>query len=84
MIDKNTICKTIREFFPEIGDCGIDLVVDYDENNSAWAVELTKDGRTLKTYLETSDTDACLLKENCVGLGVEIAQLQGNIERLPV
>jgi len=83
MIDKNTICSSIRELYPDIGECGIDLVVDFDEKNNAWAVELKKDGRVLKTYLETSDTNACLTRENCVGLGVQIAQLRGNIERLP-
>jgi len=42
---------------------------------------LKKDGRVLKTFIETTDADACITKENCIGLGVEIAQLQGNIER---
>jgi len=81
MIDKNTICATIREIYPDIGECGIDLAVDFDKKNSAWAVELKKDGRVLKTFIETTDADACITKENCIGLGVEIAQLQGNIER---
>jgi hypothetical protein len=82
MIDKNTICQTIRGLYPDIGDCGIDLQVDYDKKNSAWVVELQRDGRKLKTYLENTDTDSCLLKENCIGLGIEIAQLQSNIDRL--
>jgi hypothetical protein len=47
-----------------------------------WVVELQRDGRKLKTYLENTDTDSCLLKENCIGLGIEIAQLQSNIDRL--
>jgi hypothetical protein len=83
MIDKNSICTAIRELYPDIGECGIDLTVDFDKQNDTWAVELKKDGRVLKTYLEVSDADTCLSKENCVGLGVEIAQLKGNIERLP-
>jgi len=81
MIDKNSICATIREIYPEIGECGIDLAVDYNEENSAWEVELKKDGRILKTFIETTEADACITKENCIGLGVEIAQLKGNIER---
>jgi hypothetical protein len=83
MIDKNTICATIREIYPEIGECGIDLAVDFDEENKAWAVELRRGGRVLKTYLENADADTCITKENCIGLGVEIAQLQGNLDRLP-
>lgn len=82
MIDKHTICNTIREIYPEIGKCGIDLAVDYDENNKAWAVELKRGARVLKTYLEPTDADACISRKHCIGLGVEIAQLEGNIERL--
>jgi hypothetical protein len=83
MIDKNTICTAIREIYPDIGECGIDLTVDFDKQNDAWAVELKKEGRVLKTYLETADSDTCITKENCIGLGVEIAQLKGNIDRMP-
>jgi len=84
VIDKHTICNTIREIYPDIGKCGIDLAVDYDEENRAWAIELKKDGRQLTTYIETADTDTCITRENCIGLGIEIAQLQGNLDRLAV
>ena len=83
MIDKHTICATIREIYPEIGACGIDIAVEYDQENKAWAVELKRGARVLKTYLEPTDADACITATNCIGLGVEIAQLQGNIEQLP-
>jgi len=76
MIDKHTICQAIRDIYPEIGECGIDLKVGYDEENAAWVVELKKGYRTLKTFIDTSDTDACITKENCIGLGIDIAQLK--------
>jgi len=82
MIDKHSICNAIREIYPDIGECGIDLTVDFDTQNNAWTVALKKDGRVLQTYLETADSDTCITQENCIGLGVEIAQLKGNIERL--
>lgn len=81
MIDKNTICEKIREIYPDIGQCGIDVDVAFDDNQSRWVVDLKKDHHHLKTYLEQGDAELCLLGKQCIGLGVEIAQLRGNIER---
>ena len=82
MIDKEALCAKITELYPDIGDCGIDIDVDYDEEKQAWIVDLKKDKFELKTYLEDGDADKCMLGQQCVGLGIEIAQLRTNIERL--
>ena len=82
MIDKNQICKKIREIYPDIGACGINVEVDYDETQNRWVVDLKKDNHELKTYLEPGDAESCLLGKKCVGLGIEIAQLRGNIEKM--
>ena len=82
MIDKQALCAKITELYPDIGECGIDIDVDYDEEKKAWIVDLKKDKFELKTYLEDGDADKCMLGQQCVGLGIEIAQLRTNIERL--
>lgn len=82
MIDKSQLCAKITELYPDIGECGIDIDVDYDEEKQAWIVDLKKDKFELKTYLEDGDADKCMLGQQCVGLGIEIAQLRTNIERL--
>jgi hypothetical protein len=82
MIDKKELCEKIRELYPDIGECGIDVDVEYDEAQKAWVVDLRRGEQKLKTYLEHSDADSCMLGKKCVGLGIEIAQLRGNIERL--
>ncbi len=82
MMDKETLCNKIRQVFPDIGVCGIDLKVEFDPEKKAWAVDLEKDGHTLKTYLEPEDADTCMAGKPCVGLGFQIAQLRGNIDRL--
>jgi hypothetical protein len=82
MIDKATLCAKITELYPDIGECGIDIDVNYDEEKQAWIVDLKKDKFELKTYLEDGDADKCMLGQQCVGLGIEIAQLRTNIERL--
>lgn len=82
MIDKAQLCAKITELYPDIGECGIDLDVTYDEEKQAWIVDLKKDKFELKTYLEDGDADKCMLGQQCVSLGIEIAQLRTNIERL--
>lgn len=82
MHDKQILCNKIKEVFPDIGECGIDIKVDYDKKNSAYVVNLTKGERRLKTFLEPEDADLCMDGKQCVGLGLQIAQLKANIETL--
>jgi hypothetical protein len=82
MLDKKTLCDKIRQLYPDIGECGIDVEVDYDQAQKTWVVHLKKDNQKLKTFLEDGDAEKCLLGQKCVGLGIEIAQLRANIERM--
>jgi len=82
MIDKKQICKKIREIYPDIGACGIDVQVEYDATQNRWVVDLKKDQHQLKTYLEPGDAENCLEGRKCIDLSIEIAQLRGNIERM--
>jgi hypothetical protein len=83
MYDKAELCEKIRSIYPDIGECGIDIDVNYVQDQNSWVVYLKKDKHELKTFLEDSDAERCLLGEKCVGLGIEIAQLRANIERIP-
>jgi hypothetical protein len=83
MVDKNELCEKIRSIYPDIGECGIAVNVDYDEKNKRWVVNLKQGEHELKTFLEDGDAENCLNGIQCVSLGVEIAQLKGNIERIP-
>lgn len=80
LYDRNALCEKIREVFPDIGECGIDVKVSYDTETKAWAVDLKKGHHRLKTYLEPEDADICMDGRQCVGLGIQIAQLKANIE----
>lgn len=82
MIDKQQICEKIKEIYPDIGECGIDVTVDYDASQQRWVVDLKKDRHELKTYLDPGDAELCLEGRQCVSLGIEIAQLRGNIDRM--
>ncbi|MBW2437314.1 MAG: hypothetical protein PVH74_10430 [Desulfobacterales bacterium] len=84
MIDKEELCNKIIALYPDIGQCGIDVNVEFDTEQNSWVVDLKKDKIELKTFLEEGDAEKCMLGEQCVSLGIEIAQLRANIERMPV
>ncbi|MFZ5563484.1 MAG: hypothetical protein ACOZBW_05480 [Thermodesulfobacteriota bacterium] len=81
MYDKKTLCDKIRQIYPDIGACGIDVKVDYDQGQKAWTVFLKKGNRELKTFLEPEDADTCMNGKQCIGLGLQIAQLKDNVGR---
>ena len=76
MYDKAEICDKIKTIYPDIGECGIDVEVDYDEDQESLVVYLRKGSKQVKHYLPNEDADACLLGQQCVALGVEVAQLR--------
>ena len=80
MYSNESVCEQIKKVFPEIGECGIDVNVDYDDNKKAWIVDLKKDAQHLTTHLEPQDADECMAGEKCVGLAFQIQQLRENIK----
>lgn len=83
-MDKNQLCNKIRTLYPDIGECGIDVDVDYDDANDRWTVNLKKDKKQLKTFLEPGDADLCMEGKQCVSLGIEINQLRDSLDRRPL
>jgi hypothetical protein len=80
MHDKEALCNKIKSIYPEIGECGIDVNLDWDDAKKAWVVDLKKDNHELKTHLEPEDADGCMKGNKCISLGLQIAQLKANIE----
>ena len=76
MYDKNEICERIRSLYPELGQCDIDLKVEFDYQKNSWVVYLNKDNYTIKHFLSDDDVDVCLLGKHCIGLGIDIAQFR--------
>ena len=79
MYDKKELCEKIRSVHPDIGECSIDINVDWDEAKKAWVVDLKKGKEELKTHLEPEEADGCMDGKQCVSLGLQIAQLKANI-----
>jgi hypothetical protein len=83
MIDKAELCQKITEIYPDIGQCGIDVDVDFDARQQRWVVHLEKNEHSVKTFLEDGDAELCLMGRQCVSLGIEINQLRDTVERYP-
>jgi hypothetical protein len=49
MHDKSELCEKIRAIYPDIGECGIDVDVDYSEEKKAWVVDLKHGEQHLST-----------------------------------
>lgn len=79
MHNKSELCGKITSLYPDIGECGIDVDVDFDTAKNCWVVDLKKGKHELKHHLESIDADACMEGKQCVSLGLEIAQLRKNI-----
>lgn len=82
MYNKNQLCEKIRSINPNIGECGIDINVEYSNDNHAWVVHLKQDNHSLKTFLEPEDATICMDGKQCIGLGIQIAQLKDNIKNM--
>ena len=76
MVDKAELCAKIKSIYPDIGECGIDIEIDYDEAQKSTVVYLHKGNKKVKHYLPDEDAEACMAGKQCVALGVEIAQLR--------
>ncbi len=82
MYGNKELCEKIKSIYADIGECGIDIKVEYDKEKKAYAVDLQKGEHRLKTYLEPEDADLCMQGKQCVGLGFQISQLVANIKKL--
>lgn len=79
MHNKDELCKKITSLFPDIGECGINVDVEFDDDQKCWVVDLKKERHELKHYLESQDAEACMEGKQCISLGLEIAQLKKDV-----
>lgn len=79
MYSKEDLCKKITDLYPDIGECGIDITVEYDAEQKVWLIDLKKGSHELKHHLEIPEADSCMADNQCVSLGLEISQLKKNV-----
>ena len=80
MFSAHELCEKITTLYPEIGVCGIDIKVSKDEKEKRWLIHLEKESHSLDHFLDLLDADRCMENQQCLALGLEIAQLRKNIK----
>ncbi|MDR2548691.1 MAG: hypothetical protein LBD10_00545 [Desulfobulbus sp.] len=74
------LCEKITSIYPDVGMCGVDINVDFNEREKTWMVHMLKGSHSLDHFLEVMDADRCMHGRQCLSLGLEIAQMRKNIE----
>jgi hypothetical protein len=77
--DNDTLCEKIKALHPEIGECGIDIKVDWDKDKKVWIIDFKSGEHQLTTHLAPEEANACMEDRQCPALTVKIATLKGNI-----
>ncbi|WP_136795432.1 MULTISPECIES: hypothetical protein [Desulfosediminicola] len=80
LMGREAICRKIESIMPEAGTCGSDYTVEYDWKRGAWVVDLKRGNKHLKTFVEDFEAKACLEKDRCIPLGVQVGQLKRNLK----
>jgi hypothetical protein len=63
--------EKIQQLYPDICQCDINIVVNWDPQKGVWTVDFKKGERRTCHYPEEKDAVACLEGEKCVGLGID-------------
>lgn len=71
MLDKKQLCNQISLLYPDLGQCGVNLHVNWNEEKQAWAVDFEFHGNKIRHYLESVDAIACVIEKQCEGMGIE-------------
>lgn len=76
MLTDKEICNQISSLYPDFGTCGDSLDINWDESNKSWAVDFEYAGNKIRHYLDNRDAAACVINDQCVGLGIEFGQFR--------
>ena len=71
----------LLEMYPEIGENGIAVSIDFDEGKDAWVIHFTKGGHKRYAFLAKKDADSCMDGNVCVYLGTLISQYVKDLEK---
>ena len=76
MLTSKQVCDRLTSIYPDFGECGKTLDVNWNVENQAWEVDFEYNGSKLRHYLENKDAAACILTNRCMEMGIEFGQLR--------
>ena len=76
MLTNKQVCDRLSAIYPDFGQCGENIDVDWDQENQAWAIDFGYDGYRIRHYLENEDAAVCIIDNRCVGMAIEFGQFR--------
>jgi hypothetical protein len=70
------LCAKIKALHPEIGECGIDIKVTWNEDKKIWDMTFKKKGHVLTSHMAPEEATACMEGRKSMALDTRIANLQ--------
>ena len=64
--------------FPEFEQYGLNMDLDFDPDQNAWLLTVSKGQETLSTHLEEQDVEACMGGKECVHVAVQLGRFIRN------
>ena len=76
MLNNKSICRKVQEIFPEKGQCGKDMKVEYSKKHNTYLLNYKENGEKKKTFLDIDETSMCIEKERCIDFGFQVNQIR--------
>jgi hypothetical protein len=70
----------LYEMYPELMKHKIAIRLSMDEERNAWVVTFEKGGKNRHAFLDKDDADACMDGQQCIYLGMLVAQYIKDLE----
>ncbi|MFA5809191.1 MAG: hypothetical protein WC935_02475 [Thermoleophilia bacterium] len=71
----------LYEMYPELMKNGIALRLSFDEDKNSWVVGFVKGDHSRHAFLDKNDADMCMDGQQCIYLGVLVAQYIKDLEQ---
>jgi hypothetical protein len=81
VIDGDKLCSMIKDHYPSIGECGIDVKVDWDNSKKVWVIDFKRGGRIVTADMEPDDAALCMEGKECPSLKIKIDNMMADITK---
>lgn len=77
---KEGLKKKLLDMYPEITTYDLSVEIDFDKGRNAWVVTFMKGNKSRHAFLNKGDANACVDGNECIYLGILIAQYIKDLE----
>jgi hypothetical protein len=76
------LCEKIKALHPEIGECGIDIKITWNEGKKIWDMIFKKKGHVLTSHMSPEEARVCMEGRKSMALDTRIANLQSTLAKV--